>query len=62
MSRYKLRTLLIMLAVGPPMLAAPIILHHKAAALRRANQQRQLEMPPLRLVRGPYYVPTENRP
>jgi hypothetical protein len=42
--RYRLRTLLILLVVGPPMLAAPEILRHKAAAMRRANHEKQLRL------------------
>jgi hypothetical protein len=41
---YRLRTLLILLAVGPPMLAAPEILRQKAAAMRQANHEKQLQL------------------
>jgi hypothetical protein len=39
--RYRLRTLVIMLAAMPPMLAVPVIAHRKAAEMLRANKLKQ---------------------
>jgi len=42
--RFRLRTLMIVLAIGPLLLAVPIIVHQKVAAMRRANHEKNLQI------------------
>jgi len=42
--RFRLRTLMIVLLVLPPLLAVPVILYQKAAAMRRANHEKNLQI------------------